>query len=139
VLDVHWSSRFRLHHRLARKYRKGRTFVAGDAAHAHSPAGGQGMNTGIVDAYTLGRLLGDVIVRHADRATLDNYEALRRPAAAEVLHLAGRMTSAATIRSPLKRAVRNLVLSAMTRLPAVRKRIELGLSGIARTSATVAD
>ncbi|MDZ4395682.1 FAD-dependent oxidoreductase [Cypionkella sp.] len=139
VLDVHWSSRFRLHHRLARSYSKGRVFIAGDAAHAHSPAGGQGMNTGIGDAYTLGRLLGRVIVGQADRASLDSYEVLRRPAAAEVLRLAGRMTSAATMRSPLKRAVRNLVLSAMARLPAVRERVELSLSGIARASATVSE
>ncbi|RYE38717.1 MAG: pentachlorophenol monooxygenase, partial [Hyphomicrobiales bacterium] len=139
VVHIHWSSRFRLHHRLARSYRKGRTFIAGDAAHAHSPAGGQGMNTGILDAYTLGRLLGAYIVGNADISTLDSYEKLRRPAAAQVLNLADGMTKAATLRSPFKRALRNFVLSVMTRLPPFRKRIELSLSGIARASSTVAE
>ena len=50
-------SRFRVHHRLVRPYRKDRLFLMGDAAHVHSPAGGQGMNTGIVDAVVLGQLL----------------------------------------------------------------------------------
>jgi 2-polyprenyl-6-methoxyphenol hydroxylase-like FAD-dependent oxidoreductase len=54
VKDVVWSSRFRVHHRLADRYRDGRVFLAGDAAHVHSPAGGQGMNTGIQDAVALG-------------------------------------------------------------------------------------
>ena len=49
-----WSSRFRVHHRVADRYRAGRIVLAGDAAHVHSPAGGQGMNTGIQDGYALG-------------------------------------------------------------------------------------
>lgn len=98
IRGVFWSSRFRLHHRLARSYRKGRVFIAGDAAHAHSPAGGQGMNTGFVDACTIGRLLADVLNGHAAEAVLDRYEALRRPAAAEVLALTGRLTTAATLK-----------------------------------------
>lgn len=60
VLRVEWSSRFRLHHRLATAYRKGPLILMGDAAHVHSPAGGQGMNTGLVDAVVLGRLLGEI-------------------------------------------------------------------------------
>ena len=61
VGDVVWSSRFRVHHRLADVYRRGPVFLAGDAAHVHSPAGGQGMNTGIQDAMVLARLLADVL------------------------------------------------------------------------------
>jgi 2-polyprenyl-6-methoxyphenol hydroxylase-like FAD-dependent oxidoreductase len=139
VRDVTWSSRFRLHHRLARKYRKGRVFIAGDAAHAHSPAGGQGMNTGIVDAYTLGRLLAGVLVGGAPDQTLDRYEDLRRPAAVEVLRLAGRLTDAALVQGPAKRAMRNVLLSSLIRVPPLRRRIELSLSGLSRQSATVSE
>jgi 2-polyprenyl-6-methoxyphenol hydroxylase-like FAD-dependent oxidoreductase len=61
VHHVEWSSRFRVHHRLADAYRRGPVFLAGDAAHVHSPAGGQGMNTGIQDAIMLAELLADVL------------------------------------------------------------------------------
>ena len=64
-------------------------FVMGDAAHVHSPAGGQGMNCGLVDACVLGRLLADIVGGRRPDADLDLYERLRRPAAAEVLRLAG--------------------------------------------------
>ena len=137
VGDVFWSSRFRLHHRLARRYRAGRVFLAGDAAHTHSPAGGQGMNTGLVDAYTLGRLLADVAPGYEEPAILERYEALRRPAAKEVLALAGRLTAAATIRSPIARAVRNAVLMAASRLPGFQRRAKLGLSGLSRAASTL--
>jgi 2-polyprenyl-6-methoxyphenol hydroxylase-like FAD-dependent oxidoreductase len=137
VRDVTWSSRFRLHHRLAKHYRKGRAFIAGDAAHAHSPAGGQGMNTGLVDAYSLGRLLADVVLGKADEASLEQYEALRRPAAEQVLSLAGRLTEAATVRAHWKRRLRNVLLSSLVLMPAFRSRLALNLSGIARRSTAV--
>lgn len=139
VRDVTWSSRFHLHHRLARSYRKGRVFIAGDAAHAHSPAGGQGMNTGLVDAFTLGRLLAGVLKGGASERTLDRYEELRRPAAAKVLGLAGRLTAAATLEAPWKRRIRNIALSAISCLPAFRRQLALNLSGLARRSATLSD
>lgn len=137
VVDVDWSSHFRLHHRLARHYRKGHSFIVGDAAHVHSPAGGQGMNMGIVDAYTLGKLLGSVITHHADPATLHRYETLRRPVAEKVLRLTDRMMTAATIRPPMLRMMRNLTLSAALRLPTVRKKIEMNLSGLPYAAATL--
>jgi 2-polyprenyl-6-methoxyphenol hydroxylase-like FAD-dependent oxidoreductase len=139
VVDVAWSSRFRLHHRLARRYRKGPVFLAGDAAHAHSPAGGQGMNAGLVDAYALGRLLSGVLLGTAREATLDQYESLRRPAAQQVLALAGRLTVAATLRRGWQRALRNLILSQLSRMPWFRRRLALNLSGIARRAALPAD
>ena len=139
VNEVSWSSRFRLHHRLARRYRKGRVFIAGDAAHAHSPAGGQGMNTGLVDAYTLGCLLSDVVLGHAAEASLDRYETLRRPAAAKVLALAGRLTEAATLRTKWKRQLRNFGLSMLAGIPSFRTRLALNLSGIARRAAAPVD
>ena len=92
VTDVAWSSRFRLHHRLANAYRHERLFLMGDAAHVHSPAGGQGMNTGLVDACVLGRLLATVVSGKQPESALDQYQILRRPAAEQVLRLAGRLT-----------------------------------------------
>ncbi|MCP9229468.1 FAD-dependent monooxygenase [Mesorhizobium sp. LMG 17147] len=132
VLDLSWSSRFRVHHRLVRSYRKGRLFLMGDAAHVHSPAGGQGMNTGIVDAVVLGQLLGDVVNGVRPEAELELYETLRRPAAQEVLDLAGMMTGMALARSPVKRFVRNLVLSVLNLTPFLKRRIALKLSGLSR-------
>lgn len=84
--DPHWSSLWRANVRLAERYRAGRVFLAGDAAHVHSPAGGQGMNTGIQDAYNLGWKLAWV-ARGGSPALLDSYEAERRPIAMRVLAL----------------------------------------------------
>jgi hypothetical protein len=85
VTDVAWSSRVRLDHRLADSYRSGRVFVAGDAGHVHSPAGGQGMNTGIQDAINLGWKLAYAPHSHDRDALLDSYEQERRPVARTVL------------------------------------------------------
>ncbi len=72
--------------RLAHGYRKGRIFLVGDAAHVHTPAGAQGLNTGIQDAYNLGWKLGQVLCG-SDEALLDSYEVERMPIAAGVLSL----------------------------------------------------
>jgi 2-polyprenyl-6-methoxyphenol hydroxylase-like FAD-dependent oxidoreductase len=69
VRHVEWSSCFRDQHRLADVYRNGPVFLAGDAAHVHNPAGGQGMNTGIQDATALAELLADVLSRRGARVT----------------------------------------------------------------------
>ncbi len=132
VETVFWSSRFRLHHRLAKRYRAGRMLLMGDAAHVHSPAGGQGMNTGLVDACVLGRMLDEVLSGRRPDAFLDHYERLRRPAAKKVLSLAGRLTSAAMLRNPVKRALRNLVFRLVGSLPFSRRRVEMNLSGLSR-------
>jgi 2-polyprenyl-6-methoxyphenol hydroxylase-like FAD-dependent oxidoreductase len=135
VTCVHWSSRFRLHHRVADRYREGRFLLVGDAAHAHSPAGGQGMNTGLVDACVLGRLLADVIAGRRVPAALDDYESLRRPAAEQVLGLAGRLTAMATAKSAPRRFMRNLLLRVVGLLPVARRRLQLQLSGLSRRAA----
>ena len=83
--DLRWSSMFRISLRLAEHYRVGRVFIAGDAAHIHPPTGGQGMNTGIQDAYNLAWKLARVIRGGADSGLLDSYEAERRPVARGVL------------------------------------------------------
>lgn len=84
--SIQWKSVFRPNIRLAEHYRIGRVFLAGDAAHVHTPAGAQGLNTGIQDAYNLGWKLGQVIAG-ADAGLLDSYEAERQPIAASVLAL----------------------------------------------------
>lgn len=87
IHDIQWQSVFRPNIRLAARYRQGRVFLAGDAAHVHPPAGAQGLNTGIQDAYNLGWKLGQVLAG-ADPVLLDSYEAERRPIAESVLALA---------------------------------------------------
>ncbi|HEY4457186.1 MAG TPA: NAD(P)/FAD-dependent oxidoreductase [Pseudonocardiaceae bacterium] len=125
VHDVLWSSRFHVHHRVADRYRAGRVLLAGDSAHVHSPAGGQGMNTGIQDAVVLGRLLVRAL---KGEDVLDEYESTRRPIALGVVAFTDRMTKMATITSAPLRAVRDTVLPVLTRIPAVRRRLAYQLS-----------
>ena len=82
---LRWSSIFRISMRLAGRYQLGRVFIAGDAAHIHPPTGGQGMNTGIQDAYNLAWKLGLVLAGSASDKLLDSYEIERRPVGAEVI------------------------------------------------------
>ncbi|MBF8190025.1 FAD-dependent monooxygenase [Nonomuraea sp. K274] len=130
VKEVIWGSRFRVHHRIADTYRDGRILLAGDAAHVHSPAGGQGMNLGIEDAVTLGEALSKVLGGGSPEL-LDAYAAARRPVAEKVVGLASRLTALATARASL-RPLRNLVLGLAGRLPAVRRRLAWQLSGLDR-------
>jgi 2-polyprenyl-6-methoxyphenol hydroxylase-like FAD-dependent oxidoreductase len=130
IRQVVWSSRFRLHHRLADSYRNDRLLLIGDAAHVHSPAGGQGMNAGLVDARVLGRILADVLTHRSPPVALDEYERLRRPAAARVMRLADRLTWAATMQGGPQRFVRNLVLAAAGRLAPAQRRMAMTLSGL---------
>jgi 2-polyprenyl-6-methoxyphenol hydroxylase-like FAD-dependent oxidoreductase len=83
--DLRWSSLFRISMRLASAYRVGNAFIAGDAAHIHPPTGGQGMNTGIQDAYNLARKMALVLKGVARPELLDTYEAERRPVGADVV------------------------------------------------------
>jgi 2-polyprenyl-6-methoxyphenol hydroxylase-like FAD-dependent oxidoreductase len=87
VTEVRWASDFHPRTGLADRFRAGRVFLAGDAAHVHSPAGGQGLNTSVQDAYNLGWKLGAVLREGAPEALLDTYEEERRPVAAQMLGL----------------------------------------------------
>ncbi|MFI6768388.1 FAD-dependent monooxygenase [Streptomyces sp. NPDC050355] len=89
--EVVWSSVYRPKAGMADSYREGRVFLAGDAAHIHSPAGGQGLNTSVQDAYNLGWKLGQVLRHGAPDALLDSYEAERRPIAAHILQTSTRL------------------------------------------------
>jgi 2-polyprenyl-6-methoxyphenol hydroxylase-like FAD-dependent oxidoreductase len=120
ITSLEWSSRFRVHHRVADRYRAGRLLLAGDAAHVHSPAGGQGMNTGIQDGYALGRAFAT--------DGLDGYEAQRRPVAQRVIAFTDRMTRIATARHPAVRRARNTALPLLGRIPAFRRKLATELA-----------
>ena len=128
VQEIVWSSRFRVHHGLARQYRTGRVLLAGDAAHVHSPAGGQGMNTGILDGIELGRALGKVL-DGADDSLLDEYAARRRAVADQVVTSASLMVRNAHLPAPL-RPVRNIVMRLANRVPAARSKMAVRFSGL---------
>ncbi|WP_144118479.1 FAD-dependent oxidoreductase [Catellatospora sichuanensis] len=130
VHEVVWGSRFRVHHRIADTFRHGRVLLAGDAAHVHSPAGGQGMNLGIDDAAAL----GDTLSRVLDGASpdlLDEYAATHRAHARKVVALADRLTALATMRAAWRPA-RNLALGLLGRIPAFRHRLAWNLAGLDR-------
>lgn len=91
--DPDWLANFRLHHRQAAHYRARRFFLAGDAAHVHSPAGGQGMNTGLQDAWNLGWKLALTVRGVAGESLLDSYEAERQPVGRFLLRYTDRLFS----------------------------------------------
>jgi 2-polyprenyl-6-methoxyphenol hydroxylase-like FAD-dependent oxidoreductase len=128
VTDLLWGTRFRIHHRVADSYRAGRLLLAGDAAHVHSPAGGQGMNLGITDAISLAGALCGVVGGGSD-AALDAYSASQRQRAKKVLTLTGRLTRIATLPRPL-RPIRNSGMRLAAQIPAVRRQLALQLSGL---------
>lgn len=98
--DVRWMSRFHSDERQAPAYRVGRVLLAGDAAHVHSPAGGQGMNTGLQDAANLSWKLAAVLGGHADDALLDTYESERHPIGRAVLRSSGGIIRFAMVERP---------------------------------------
>ncbi len=123
IEEMTWSSRFRIHHRVADHYRNGRVLLMGDAAHVHSPAGGQGMNTGIQDAVMLGHVLAKVISEQAEESWLDTYEQKRRPVGLHVVALTDRMTHVATMRNHWAQLVRNTLLRLLSHIPAIERRL----------------
>ena len=129
VQEVLWGSRFRLHHRVVDTYRAGRVLLAGDAAHVHSPAGGQGMNTGILDALALAEALA-VALTTGNEDPLITYGQLRRPIAQQVVTMADQLTRMATVSRRL-RPLRNILLKLLACVPAFRRRLAWQLSGLA--------
>ena len=130
VTELLWGTRFRIHHRVADRYRAGRLLLAGDAAHVHSPAGGQGMNLGLLDAISLAGALTEVLHGGSDTA-LDAYATTQRGYAEQVLKITGRLTRMSTLPRPV-RPVRNSALRLAARVPAVRRQLAVQLSGLAR-------
>ncbi|MEA2490860.1 MAG: hypothetical protein QOH21_2652 [Acidobacteriota bacterium] len=106
VKHVHWFSTYHVHHRVASAFRRGRTFLLGDAAHIHSPVGGQGMNTGIGDAVNLAWKLADVLRGRADAQLLDTYEVERIGFAQRLVRTTDQAFTAVTSSRPFVRFVR---------------------------------
>jgi 2-polyprenyl-6-methoxyphenol hydroxylase-like FAD-dependent oxidoreductase len=107
--DPVWMTDFRIHHRGARSYRAGHVFLAGDAVHIHSPAGAQGMNTGIQDSLNLGWKLALVCRGAAPETLLDTYESERAPVGRNVLRFTDRAFTVATSHNPVLRLARTRV------------------------------
>jgi 2-polyprenyl-6-methoxyphenol hydroxylase-like FAD-dependent oxidoreductase len=123
ALDPIWLAGFRINGRKVASYRWGRVFLAGDAAHVHSPAGGQGMNTGMQDAFNLAWKLALVVRRRCDEHLLDSYSPERSGVGDEVLKAADRLTEIGTMHNPIAQTVRNLVGHVMLGLGSVRHAI----------------
>jgi 2-polyprenyl-6-methoxyphenol hydroxylase-like FAD-dependent oxidoreductase len=119
--DPIWLSGFRINGRKLSDYRWGRIFVAGDAAHVHSPAGGQGMNTGMQDAFNLAWKLALVVRGTCDERLLDSYSPERSKVGDEVLRGAERLTAIGTMRNPVMQTVRNVVGHVMLGFAAVQR------------------
>jgi 2-polyprenyl-6-methoxyphenol hydroxylase-like FAD-dependent oxidoreductase len=104
-----WFSTYKVHHRVAAAFRESPVFLAGDAAHVHSPVGAQGMNTGMQDAHNLAIKLADVLAGRASDGYLDRYEAERRPVALRLVRTTDRLFGAVTSEHPLPRFVRTRI------------------------------
>jgi 2-polyprenyl-6-methoxyphenol hydroxylase-like FAD-dependent oxidoreductase len=108
AFDPIWLTAFRINSRKVSRYRWGRVFLAGDAAHVHSPAGGQGMNTGMQDAFNLAWKLALVVRGTCDEPLLDSYSPERSKVGDAVLKATERLTRVGTLRNPLAQTVRDL-------------------------------
>src|ERR1700757_3863433 len=120
LLRPHWLSYFKIHHAQVPAYRWGRVFLAGDAGHIHSPAGGQGMNTGMQDAFNLAWKLALVIHGGAGDTLLDSYNVERYPVAQQVIRFTTEITRVGAL-SGLSRWVRDVVIGLLSHIPAARQ------------------
>jgi 2-polyprenyl-6-methoxyphenol hydroxylase-like FAD-dependent oxidoreductase len=109
LFDPIWLSGFRINSRKVANYRSGRAFLSGDAAHVHSPAGGEGMNTGMQDAFNLAWKLALAINGTCGEALLDTYSPERSGVGDEVLKNTSRLTAIGTLRNPIAEELRNIV------------------------------
>ena len=114
--SLRWSSYFRIHHRQVAQLRVGRMFIAGDAAHIHSPFGGQGMNTGLQDVWNLAWKLDLVLRGHGNEALLESYSAERRPVIKHVLETTDLLTKAMGTPNKFAQAIRDTVIPMVSRL-----------------------
>ncbi|MER8116523.1 FAD-dependent monooxygenase [Streptomyces sp. NPDC094031] len=128
--DARWMSRFHSDERQAPAYRVGRVFLAGDAAHVHTPAGGQGMNTGLQDAANLGWKLAAVLAGHADADLLDTYQAERHPVGKAVLRSSGGLVRLAMVKHPWSRAARVALTGLVSTVGPVRRKAAAQVTGI---------
>ena len=120
--DPAWLATFRCQRRSTHVYRRGRVLLAGDAVHIHSPAGGQGMNTGIMDAHNLAWKLALVASSHSPHGLLDTYGQERDPVAADVLALTHTLVKLGTMTHPVQRALRNTIVPIAGSLAPIQRR-----------------
>jgi len=113
---LHWSSYFRIHHRHAERLRRGRIFIAGDAAHIHSPFGGQGMNTGLHDAWNLVWKLEFCLRGHGNEGLLESYSAERIPVIRNVIETTDFLTKVMATPNKFAQALRDTVIPMVSRL-----------------------
>ncbi|MBU6533331.1 FAD-dependent monooxygenase [Streptomyces mayonensis] len=119
---VRWSSRFRVHAKVAPRFREGPVLLAGDAVHAHTTAGGQGLNTGVQDGYDVGWKLA-AVVRGCDQDLLDSYEAERRPASVRAVGNGDQQTRMWLLRNPAARALRDTVMRVLSGAGLLEKKV----------------
>lgn len=113
---LYWSSYFRIHHRQVSSMRTGRIFIAGDAAHIHSPFGGQGMNTGLHDVWNLAWKLDLFLHGHGNEELLDSYTAERHPVIQHVIETTHRLTTAMGTPSKVAQALRDAIIPMVSHL-----------------------
>jgi 2-polyprenyl-6-methoxyphenol hydroxylase-like FAD-dependent oxidoreductase len=130
VLELLSSSTWQVHERVATQFRHGNTFLLGDAAHTHSPAGGQGMNTGIQDAGNLAWKLRHVLALGAPESLLDSYEAERRPNAQRLVEFTHQIVTAATLTGTKERQMRDDILGALSEVPGVTEALSRRFSQV---------
>ena len=128
--DPRWMSRFHSEERQVPRYRDGRVLLAGDAAHVHSPAGGQGMNTSIQDAANLGWKLAATVQGWAPDGLLDTYQAERHPVGRQVLRTSGALLKIGLTGPPFLVAARNIAAAAATRTPFGPRVLAGAISGL---------
>lgn len=121
VLEEVWKSEFRVHFRHVGEMARGNVFLAGDAAHIHSPAGARGMNLGIEDACWLAYLIAE--------GREQEYSALRMPAVRQVMEVTYRLTALITMKNGLVIGLRNLIVPIALRIPSIRKRLLRSVAG----------
>jgi hypothetical protein len=120
ALSVRWSSYFRVHHRHVEELRVGRMFIAGDAAHIHSPFGGQGMNTGLQDIWNLVWKLDLAVRGRANEQLLESYRAERSPIIKNVIETTHRLTTVMGTPKMFAQAMRDMIIPVVTRLTPFR-------------------
>lgn len=127
---LHWGSYFRIHHRQVKQMRLGRMFIAGDAAHIHSPFGGQGMNTGLHDIWNLVWKLDLAVRGHATESLLDSYSAERRPVIKNVIQTTDLLTKAMGTPSKFAQTLRDILVPALSHLTPFQHAFVNRLSGL---------
>lgn len=131
LFDPEWLSYFGVNERVVSRNRVGRVFLLGDASHIHSPAGGQGMNTGLQDAFNLGWKLKLLAGGQGDaEAIAESYFAERHPVALKVVHETSRLLHFGIISNPLVRAAKKVILPFVSKLELFKNRASFELSGL---------